>query len=581
MSKTTGAAAIALAALSLSAAHPLAAGNQTVPGEVTTPYPTIVNLAVDWKIEGDDNQNGRVEVEYRRAGEKAWHRAMPLRRVPAGKSAGTTPIFEWSNRHSGSIFDLQPDTEYEIRLKLSDPDGGEAEKTVRARTRPVPRAASKARTRRAAPETLAALAEAAEPGDILLLAPGGYGAFTVKRDGAPARPLVFRSEKPAAAVFDRFDMKDRKYVHLEGAAVNGSVDLLGGEGLVVRRCVIKAEYGVIAKRPPGTRNAYIADNVITGNMPWDRNRMGASAPPGFETCTGEGVQITGPGNVVCYNRVRGYRDCISFMEDRGTGEQVSIDVYNNDVTLGIDDAIEGDFAMSNCRIVRNRITNCFMGLSSQPGLGGPTYFIRNVMYNITNSALKLSRRSSGDVVLHNTVIKVGDGWNAPHRDWSHALLRNNLAIGGSGGGMFGRYPSGPGLAIALAGPDETCDMDYDGVGTSGTPWRGRIHNVTFDSLAEWRERTSYKHGVQVDMSVFDKVPFPDPAIPERPIPDLRIRAGSAAEDAGLALPNINDGFRGKAPDLGAYEAGQELPHYGPRPAGLDEETAFRKQKTSK
>jgi hypothetical protein len=36
-------------------------------------------------------------------------------------------------------------------------------------------------------------------------------------------------------------------------------------------------------------------------------------------------------------------------------------------------------------------------------------------------------------------------------------------------------------------------------------------------------------------------------------------------DAGEVIPNINDGFRGTAPDLGAYEAGEELPHYGPRP----------------
>ena len=35
-------------------------------------------------------------------------------------------------------------------------------------------------------------------------------------------------------------------------------------------------------------------------------------------------------------------------------------------------------------------------------------------------------------------------------------------------------------------------------------------------------------------------------------------------DAGILIPNINDHFRGDAPDCGAYEAGQELPHYGPR-----------------
>ena len=34
------------------------------------------------------------------------------------------------------------------------------------------------------------------------------------------------------------------------------------------------------------------------------------------------------------------------------------------------------------------------------------------------------------------------------------------------------------------------------------------------------------------------------------------------------LPNINDGFTGNAPDLGALEVGQPLPHYGPRDENL-------------
>jgi len=35
--------------------------------------------------------------------------------------------------------------------------------------------------------------------------------------------------------------------------------------------------------------------------------------------------------------------------------------------------------------------------------------------------------------------------------------------------------------------------------------------------------------------------------------------------AGVVLPNFNEGFSGKAPDLGCCELGQPLPHYGPRP----------------
>src|SRR5262249_455041 len=42
--------------------------------------------------------------------------------------------------------------------------------------------------------------------------------------------------------------------------------------------------------------------------------------------------------------------------------------------------------------------------------------------------------------------------------------------------------------------------------------------------------------------------------------------GSAAIDAGTVLPNITDGFTGRAPDLGALELGRPAPHYGPAAA---------------
>ena len=48
---------------------------------------------------------------------------------------------------------------------------------------------------------------------------------------------------------------------------------------------------------------------------------------------------------------------------------------------------------------------------------------------------------------------------------------------------------------------------------------------------------------------------------------LVLARGCPAIDAAAILPNINDGFRGRAPDLGAYERGEPLPTYGPRPHG--------------
>ena len=46
--------------------------------------------------------------------------------------------------------------------------------------------------------------------------------------------------------------------------------------------------------------------------------------------------------------------------------------------------------------------------------------------------------------------------------------------------------------------------------------------------------------------------------------DFRLKETSKAVDAGVAIPTVNDGFTGRAPDLGAIEAGKPAPRYGPR-----------------
>ena len=44
--------------------------NRTIPLELITPYPTFHNLAMEWSIKGDDNQNGMVALSYRKKGDK-------------------------------------------------------------------------------------------------------------------------------------------------------------------------------------------------------------------------------------------------------------------------------------------------------------------------------------------------------------------------------------------------------------------------------------------------------------------------------------------------------------------------------
>ena len=115
--------------------------NAVSTGELLIEPPTLINLGFEWFIEGDDNRNAAVEVSYRKQGETGWSPALPLLRLQRERIfVGAQFAVIVPNMFAGSILDLEPDTEYEARFVMTDPDGvsGEASKTVTVRTRPEP-----------------------------------------------------------------------------------------------------------------------------------------------------------------------------------------------------------------------------------------------------------------------------------------------------------------------------------------------------------------------------------------------------------------------------------------------------------
>ncbi len=535
------------------------AQNTVTAGNLTSPFPTLESLSIEWAISGDDDGDSSVSVRYREVGATEFRAGLPLFRVISGSNEG----FSWSNKLTGSLFALAPGAEYEIELELADPDGGGESRVIRVKTRPEPHAANGAPSVAVTPGSMSTVFAAATPGQILELEAGSYSGFTFAEDGTQQQPIVVRGASSADVVINGDVRLDgRRFVFLENLTVNGQIKLNNSEGIVVRGCTINAATNGIVAYAGGSTNGYFADNVVLGNDVWENASLGANGAN-----SGEGIQLTGPGNVIAHNRVRGFRDCISLLEDDEAVNQVSIDIIGNDLELGMDDAIEADFSMGNVRVLRNRISSSFVGLSSQPSLGGPTYFVRNAMYNVVYSPFKLHRGSVGDIVLHNSVVKCGDALGIyAGRTISSAYFRNNLFLGGEGGGEYGGYGNGDGSVLRVADADESCSFDYDGFGSIGTgQFSGRLGSVGFSSLGELASSTSEVHAVAVDLSVFaQNVAFPSSPFPERTAVDLRLANDSAAVDRGLALANVNDGFAGSAPDLGAYELGTELPPYGPR-----------------
>jgi len=341
--------------------------NNTTAGTPVSPYPTLINLSIEWPISGDSNNNGIVKVRYRKMGTTPWMIGLPLRRVPAGEFSTT---IKWANKHSGSLFDLLQNTTYEIELTLSDPDNaGKTIRTISATTRAEPVAPQSATIVSVDTMTFSTAATNAIAGTILEMADGDYSGFTVSVNGNSGNPIVFRAKNPGkVTVNGDIILNGRSYVFIEGLIVKGTIKLNSSEGIVVRGSTIDLRGSPIT--PPkqgivsygsGVINGYFADNRVLGPVTWANSSLGVSGANG-----GDGIELTGPGNVIAYNYVKGFRDAISTMEDSEAVNQVSLDIYNNDIEVGVDDGIEADFTMGNARIMRNRITNSFIGISGQP-----------------------------------------------------------------------------------------------------------------------------------------------------------------------------------------------------------------------
>src|SRR5271166_2784515 len=136
------AALIQLPVLSAASASAATAGpmNNVIAGELVIDPPTLINLGFEWLISGDDNRNARVDVFYRKQGDRVWQAAMPLLRLQHERVYQGEGVFnvEMPNMFAGSILDLEEDTNYEVRLVLSDPDGGGATRVVKVKTRAEP-----------------------------------------------------------------------------------------------------------------------------------------------------------------------------------------------------------------------------------------------------------------------------------------------------------------------------------------------------------------------------------------------------------------------------------------------------------
>src|SRR5918994_7980970 len=130
-----------------------------------------------------------------------WRQGPPL--FPVFPEPVPLPVPE---QFAGSIFDLVPDTAYQIELRANDPDRPAGEiRVLVGRTRPVPREDPfhPREVRVTSAEELRAALSGAKPGDVIVLADGLYaGRFMLAASGTARNPIVIRGESASGAILD-------------------------------------------------------------------------------------------------------------------------------------------------------------------------------------------------------------------------------------------------------------------------------------------------------------------------------------------------------------------------------------------
>ncbi|MBN1671235.1 MAG: right-handed parallel beta-helix repeat-containing protein [Kiritimatiellae bacterium] len=250
------------------------------------------------------------------------------------------------------------------------------------------------------------------------------------------------------------------------------------------------------------------------------------------------------GNVIRYNRFEDMFDASGMGSESLSGPTKHMDYHDNSVIGCADDAFEVDGAGSNNRIYNNTFKGFLTGVSVAPAAIGPTYIFRNVFgdwhsvdgyegypfkFNVT-SPLTIDWVH----IYHNTCYTEVAGQDGflfkQYSAWTNVISRNNIYAGTD-------------YALDNWSSENPVDFDYDNLYTTHGSRFVRWAGVSYGTVAAFYAGTGQEQHGQSYAPVFV----------DRAGGDYRLPADSPLIDKGVAIPGINDGYTGAAPDIGAFE----------------------------
>ncbi len=528
----------------------------STPSAAQTVVPTFNSLGIYWQVEKDTIALDSCKLYYKLTNASTWQEGQPLW------------YDERNHEFRGSIVHLKSGENYQIKLQ---PNHGPSSAIISASTWaeefPVvdtvflPESSS---------QPLVINRSGTENGYILYThAPGKQAEINVKKQF----PLCIDVQDSVSHVILRgltlkgaqqHGIRLRNWVNdivIENNDISGwGTEAADGWGINRQSAIFSS------KKDPEIERIIIQYNKLhhpsTNANSWQEQRVNGS----FHPAGPQAIHLaeTAGNHVIRNNDI--YSDSLHYFNDGiGAAENFSFrgfpncdtDIYNNTIKHCWDDGIESEGANKNVRIWGNYIDSTYVKIAIAATAAGPLYIWRNIANTsrkgpFTSSTGEIERgpfikaggRSINGIfygagktyVYHNTVLQD----SLPNGDLTTG---SGSAIQASGGYLYNVVSRNniflhfkPWQAAFLERADScTNDFDFD-------LYNGKlVDSCSFDGHES--------HGIQLlptENVLFDTLnTFPDfsPAIHSRAI------------DAGVILPNFNDNFIGKGPDLGAIERG--------------------------
>jgi hypothetical protein len=509
----------------------------------------------------DADLDSTFSVLYRKLGTGRWYSSAPAARCHTGYVIDT--VTTTYNFWAASCCHLEEDTTYQIRVNFYDPDATPAHVWIFEVTTDyyldIP-----SNNKYCIPGTSGGDGSSGNPwqglqtaynncsaGDNISCGNGTYAKFTMNstKSGTRANPIRFFAENDRLAVIDaaagHYGVEINpssgtvSHIMIDGFEIKGSTDndaaasitITDCDHITIQNCYMHdTVHGIRARgwNNDNIHHIYVYNNKMIGNTTWPRTDGGWDSA--------KGIWCSGNNDEYAYNTVTNFDDGISWESQNYDEVNYGCDIHHNFVNKIVDDGIEMDESVSNCRIYRNNVFNCRDAVSYGPIHGGPVYTFRNWIYNMETSGHKLTRGGTGCYLYNNSECMLGYGH--VNSSSSKSTWNNTRTINTASWGDLDFYAQFGNL------PDST-DHDWD--------WN-LFYSDTYTVRYIW-DNTAYTtaaslyaaHGLAQNDGTIDFTDVTTGSLPTDEFVahspgsyDFRPTVGSDLRDAGTFVPNLND-----------------------------------------